>query len=306
MYEYNMNTNTKITLLKNRNVHLRDEYISFKEEGHKYIIHGDDTFQSVTTVVHLCFPQFNADEIIKGMKKGKNWNTKNKYWGKSDEEIKEGWNQNGMAASKLGSELHYNIECFMNEDVIDAETNENIEYDHEDLLTMYEEEIAQNPRTSLSKEWGFFINYVRDKPCFVPFRTEWTVYDEEIKIAGSIDMVYKDRATGHLKIYDWKRAKEIKRFDYKNGTNPIVSHLPNSNFWHYSLQLNIYKAILEKNYGYVVSELFLVRLHPENENNDYQLIQCADLSNEVNELFQERKQNITHDPNYYATKPHHP
>jgi ATP-dependent exoDNAse (exonuclease V) beta subunit len=194
----------------------------------------------------------------------------------------------------------------MNEDVIDAETNENIEYDHEDLLTMYEEEIAQNPRTSLSKEWGFFINYVRDKPCFVPFRTEWTVYDEEIKIAGSIDMVYKDKATGQLKIYDWKRAKEIKRFDYKNGTNPIVGHLPNSNFWHYSLQLNIYKAILEKNYGYRVSELFLVRLHPDNENNDYQLIQCADLSNEVNELFQERKQNISRDPNYYATKTHHP
>lgn len=292
-----------ITILKTRNYHPHDEHISFLEEGHKYIINGDDTFQSVTTVVHLCFPQFNADEIIKAMKKGKNWNAKNKYWGQTDEQIKDGWNQNGMAASKLGSELHYNIECFMNEDVVDVETNENIEYDHDDLLTMYEEEqkIKPSPCSSV-KEWGYFINFVRDKPSFVPFRTEWTVYYTEIKIAGSIDMVYKDRETGHLLIYDWKRAKEIKRFDYKNGTNPIMSHLPNSNFWHYSLQLNIYKAILEQKYGYVVSELYLVRLHPDNENENYQLIKCADLSKEVNELFQERRQNILRDSNYYATK----
>jgi hypothetical protein len=238
------------------------------------------------------------------MKKGKNWNAKNKYWGKTDEQIKEGWNQNGAAASKQGSELHLNIEYFMNEDLIDAETNENIEYDHDDLLTLYEDEIKRNRPAIITKEWGFFINYVRNHPSFVPFRTEWTVYYEEIKIAGSIDMVYKDKETGHLKIYDWKRAKEIKRFDYKNGTNPILGHIPNSNFWHYSLQLNIYKAILEQKYGYVVSELFLVRLHPDNENEDYQLIKCADLSKEVNELFEERKQNISHDPNYYAKKPH--
>ena len=298
--------NTKITILKRRNYHSRDEHISFLEEGHKYIIHGDDTFQSVTTVVHLCFPQFNADEIINAMKKGKNWNAKNKYWGKTDEEIKNGWTQNGMEASKQGSELHYHIECFMNEDVIDAETNENIEYDHEDLLTLYEAEpeIAKESEKEWGKEWRFFINYVRSHPSFVPFRTEWTVYHEEIKIAGSIDMVYKDKATGHLKIYDWKRAKEIKRFDYKHGTNPIVGHLQNSNFWHYSLQLNIYKAILEQKYGYVVSELFLVRLHPNNENDDYQLIKCADLSKEVAELFQERRQNISHNPNYYTANPH--
>lgn len=296
--------NEKLIILKQRNFHPRDNHISFMEEGHKYIVHGDDTYQSVTTVVHSCFPQFNPDEIIKGMKKGKNWNAKNKYWGKSDEEIKEGWNQNGNSASKQGSELHYQIECFMNEDLIDAETNENIEYDHDDLLVLYEDEITRDRPAIITKEWGFFINYIRSNPSFVPFRTEWTVYSEEIKIAGSIDMVYKDRATGHLKIYDWKRAKEIKRFDYKNGTNPIVGHLPNSNFWHYSLQLNIYKAILEQKYGYVVSELFLVRLHPDNENEDYQLIKCADLSNEVNELFQERKRNISHDPHYYATRAH--
>ena len=33
--------------------------------------------------------------------------------------------------------------------------------------------------------------------------------DEEMKIAGSIDMVYKCGKTGKLHIYDWKRCKEI-------------------------------------------------------------------------------------------------
>ena len=72
----------------------------------------------------------------------------------------------------------------------------------------------------------------------------------------------------------------------------MLNHLPDSNYWHYCLQLNIYKAILEKNYNKKVSGLYLVCLHPENINKNFMRIQVTDLSTEVNNLFEERKKQI--------------
>ena len=56
---------------------------------------------------------------------------------------------------------------------------------------------------------------------------------------------------GSLQIYDWKRCKEISYDSYygKAAITPCISHLPDTNFWHYSLQLNVYKNILEIKYG---------------------------------------------------------
>ena len=65
--------------------------------------------------------------------------------------------------------------------------------------------------------------------------------------------------------------------------------MPDSNFWHYTLQLNIYKTILEKKYNKSVSDLYLVRIHPESEENTYELIKIPILLLEINDLFDERK-----------------
>ena len=67
-----------------------------------------------------------------------------------------------------------------------------------------------------------------------------------------------------------------------------------SNFWHYALQLNTYKAIIERNYGKTVKDLYLVRLHPDAEEKNYELIKLPDLSREINELFEERLNILEH------------
>ena len=65
--------------------------------------------------------------------------------------------------------------------------------------------------------------------------------------------------------------------------------VPNSNFWHYSLQLNTYKYLLEKNYGETIKDMYLVCLHPNNSNNSYQRIKVPDLQSEIEELMELRK-----------------
>jgi hypothetical protein len=62
--------------------------------------------------------------------------------------------------------------------------------------------------------------------------------------------------------------------------------MPDTNFWHYALQLNTYKAILERKYGKRIRDLFLVRLHPNAES--YELICLPDLSQQIRILFEER------------------
>ena len=97
---------------------------------------------------------------------------------------------------------------------------------------------------------------------------------------------YSKKLKGYV-IYDWKRSKEIKmENNFANGFGP-VSHLPDTNYWHYTLQLNIYKYFLEKFYGLNIVDLCLVIIHPDNRN--YKLIRLNMLDDEVQDMLDCRK-----------------
>ena len=181
------------------------------------------------------------------------------------DEIKAGWDSNRDEAAEAGTKMHYDIECYYNDMEVD---NDSIEY-------------------------TYFQQFLTDFPDLKPYRTEWTVFHEELKLAGSIDMVF-EKPDGTLLIYDWKRCKEIVKTNAfgKWGQKECIEHLPDTNYWHYCLQLNTYKAILEENYGKVVEDLYLVCLHPNNKNKNYQRIKVVDLQEEVKELFELRRQEI--------------
>ena len=111
--------------------------------------------------------------------------------------------------------------------------------------------------------------------------------------SGSIDMIFEN-PDGSLQIYDWKRCKEIS-YDNNFGQSaitPCIKHLPDTNFWHYSLQLNVYKRILEVKYGKKVTALFLVCLHPDSPYKTYDRISVPILEKEIDDLFEVRKKQI--------------
>lgn len=251
------------TLLK-KNSHERDKHISFEEGPHIYTIDGNSDFMSVTTWNHSHFDHFDADKIIAKMMNSPHWK-RNKYNGMTSDEIKNQWEDNRNSAATAGTEMHLDIERYYNGLYVN---NESVEY-------------------------KYFENFVQDCPGLKPYRTEWMIWDNELKFAGSIDMVFEN-IDGTLMIYDWKRSKEIQKYPKWNkySHTECVNHLPDTNFWHYSLQLNTYKAILEKNYGKKVTQLALVCLHPDNANKNYQIINVPDLQNEVSSLFELRRNNL--------------
>lgn len=274
------NNNNKIThYLSAINPHERDAFIEFEEGPHIYKIQGDPSrYTSVTTWNHSHFEHFDADAIIDKMMNSKNWKT-NKYYGMSKNEIITQWDASRDEAAQAGTKMHYDIECYYN-------TNAN-ESPHKNT------QLIEN--TSL--EYSYFLKFAEDYKHLKPYRTEWMIWDSDVKIAGSVDMVFQAEAgvdVDSILIYDWKRSKEITKTSNFNkyALSECINHLPDTNFWHYSLQLNVYKYILEKNYGKNVKGLYLVCLHPLNKNGSYIRIPCADLQKEVEELFEMRKNEL--------------
>jgi hypothetical protein len=184
------------------------------------------------------------------------------------EEIKTQWSNSGKDASEAGTAMHLGIEMFHNsaEHLID-------------------------PAAKDSVEWRYFQNYWKE--CgddLEPYRTEWEVWSEEHKLAGSIDMIYRRKSDGKFVIYDWKRSKDIKTAnDFESGYPPL-NHLPNCNYWHYTLQLNVYRWFLETFYGLEVAELYLIILHPDNKN--YRRLRLNILEDEVQDMLACRKRAI--------------
>jgi hypothetical protein len=210
------------------------------------------------------------------MKKGANW-ASSKYYGRSDEEIMKEWSDNGKQASAAGTAMHLAIEQYMH--------------------GAYEE---IDPAVKDTPEWKYFMQFWKE--CgddLEPYRSEWEVFtdsvepvsgERKIKLCGSIDMVYRRKSDGKFVIYDWKRSKEIKSEKaFGSGLAPL-DHLPDTNYWHYSMQLNVYKWILEQYYGLEVADLYLVILHPDNSS--YRRMRLNIMTEEVEDMIECRRRAV--------------
>lgn len=256
------------------NKHPRDDRISFHEETHTYTIDGSkEGWVSCTGFLHGFFEEFDADAVISKMMTSKRW-PQNKYYGMTVDEIKAQWDKNRDEASAAGTRMHLDIEHY---------------YNAAPIGNLAADEWEPNP----GPEWDYFQAFERKwriPKGYEPLRTEWLVFKEDIKLAGSIDMVFQ-KPDGTLAIYDWKRAKEMKyENDWQSG-KPPVDHLPDTNYWHYSLQLNVYRTVLEELYGATVSELALVVLHPDNSS--FRVIMVNRMEDEVAAMFEARRIHIS-------------
>jgi hypothetical protein len=255
------------------NTHPRDDRIQFVEDTHTYFIDGSsDGVISTTTLIHSFFPHFNADEVLKKMKPSVK---AERYPGLTDAQIREMWSKNGKEASRLGTEMHAQIEEFYNH-LIDT-NNEKIAKNDDDKIN--------TPPTEFRHFLRFHAEIV-EKRGYRPYRTEWSIFDDTILLAGQLDMIY-ERPDHTFALYDWKRVKELKTENrWEKGMGPFAN-LDHCNYTHYSLQLNVYKRILETFYAITISEMCLVILHPENDT--YIIAEVRDMSDTIDRLWEKRR-----------------
>ena len=238
-----------------RNKHPLDSTISFRASDHLYIVNGV-CLESVTTFVSSCFPKFNT-ELHAKQKAG--------ALGISVQEVIEMWERKGKESRDLGTAMHKKIENYY----------QGIDSANDDAFNLFR----------------IFANNIK----LVPYRTEWAVYDWEYKLAGTIDFV--DYQNGEYTVYDWKRSDKIiangmpiKTNKYGEKGNYPLEHIDNSPYYHYALQLSLYKFILERNYGIKIDKLRLGIFHPTS-NKPY-LLEVPYLENEINTIFNLRSEVI--------------
>lgn len=230
--------------------HPRDSSLEFNEELHQYRVLKNHVFTSVTTLIGSFFPKFNPDRAVKCLKGGRKWTPEHKEWGKSDEEIKESWRKNGQEQARLGTTMHAWLEDYFNSCLTRKQPQN---FPSEDIIRRDQ-----------------FIHFIRDHTHLSPYRFEWQIYSEDIKVAGTVDALFWDRneqtpgQPPRLWLFDWKRSKGIEFYNrYEFGFGPMagVSHC---NFEKYSVQLNMYTWMLERHYGVKIVGMALIVFHPNN------------------------------------------
>lgn len=217
------------------NAHPRDARIVFDEGPHVYYIDGcSDGYISSTTLIHSMFPPFDTEKVAEKTYKKHYAIPGSPYEGMSKQDIITLWNSNTAALE--GTKMHHDIEDYINGKSVNND----------------------------SPEFGYFLSFMEDHPHLVPYRTEWTIFDEVHKISGSVDIVFEGRSGGVI-LGDWKRSKNITFANrYQSGLRGL-EHVQDCNFNHYALQLNLYRYIIETFYDTHVEEMFLVVLHPNND-----------------------------------------
>jgi ATP-dependent exoDNAse (exonuclease V) beta subunit len=258
-----------MTLL-HTNAHPRDADIQFDEPTHVYTVQGSSKgIISCTKFLHEFFGHFDAKGTIKKMMASPKW-TESKWYkpGITAKEIEEQWNANGREASGAGTAMHLAIEQFLN--------------GSEHVIL---------PHIKETTEWRYFMNFWREHgDDLEPYRTEWEVWSEDHKLAGQIDMVYRRKSDGKFLIYDWKRSKEIKTENKFQTGLPPIQHLPDCNYWHYTLQLNVYRWFLENLYGLEIDDMYLLVLHPDNKN--YKRVRLNRMDDEVAAMLECRRRAV--------------
>lgn len=222
----------------------RDKYIQFLPQEHIYLYNGQEQLIPVSSVISCFFKPFDS-----------------LYWSEykanqrhvTQGQVLEEWDAKGACSRDVGTFMHQQIENYYN----------GLPYQQEFPFKYEGKYVHVEERVSLELEYMQFMEFLKNHK-FKPFRTEWAIYDEELKIAGTIDMIHKRENV--FDIYDWKRSHRIVDFfgnpitknDFGEKGLGELCQIDDTPYWHYCIQQNLYRYILEKNYGIKIEKMYLV------------------------------------------------
>ena len=241
-------------------VHPSGVEIIFTEEDHKYrsVINGNEvSYVSGTQFLGGFFPPFDPTGKITercALKEGL-----------TVDELKRKWDEKKNKSCRLGTRMHETIE-----DCLNGVPYRNTAEDDE-----------EKRRFANAKEIGAKLRKTVDL-----LGIEKIVFSPDLRIAGTIDLLAKSRKDGSYLIIDHKSNADIPPKDenrYGKFCLGPISHLPDTAYWHYACQLNLYAYLLKRE-KYVPAgsrfRFFLNHVLPES----YRLIELPELQVEIRDL----------------------
>lgn len=238
--------------------------IDYHDLPHKYYI-GEKQMISVTTFIALFKEKFDTPTISEA------YANKN---GLIQRFVVDDWDWKRERGCSKGGLVHKYCEDYYN--------NKIFPYPAEDMTRMLG---YDNIKPAYDKIIPLFHKFYNDsKENLVSIKTELIVGDEELGIAGCVDKLFYNRKSGLLEIWDWKTNKRMRmKAEFsKNKYKYPIQHLDYCEINTYSLQLSLYKYIIERNTKFKLGKCYLVWL---NENNDnYKVFPCFDMKDEIEEM----------------------
>jgi hypothetical protein len=238
--------------------------IKYYDEPHKYFI-GEQSLISGTAFVGEFKEKFDsAGQAIKSAKKK----------GVSVEEILAEWDFKGEFSRTKGTLLHNYAENHWQNKIFP------IDY------ALYEEKFGEGLMKGRLDECirMFHEFYQEASPALIPIAMELVVGDAELGIGGMVDCLFWNEKHQELQIWDYKTNKEIAEFSkYRKRMQVPINFLQDCELNAYSIQLNLYKYIIEKNTNLKIGRCYLVHIHEEQER--YNVIECKEFQEIIQLLF---------------------
>jgi hypothetical protein len=244
--------------------------ITFYDVPHKYFIDKRELI-SVTTLIHKYEESFNEDYWAE---------YKANQYNLSPHEVKRAWKFINKKGTIKGSVIHNYAENLFQ--------NKEFDYPKELILNEFGFDPVWNEYEITKKHVDKFYNDVRGK--LIPIRTEYVVYDKESLIAGMLDMLFYNVKWGVFQIFDWKTNKKFSKECKERHLLNELSLLEECDLVIYSLQLSLYKYIIEKNTGIKLGKSYVVWF--SHNNSSYELIETRDMTYYTKKIIENRINHI--------------
>lgn len=225
-----------------------DNKFAFFEDTHVYRYEGTK-YDSVTTFLKTFKVPFDRE-----------------YWSKRKAQeagvdvsiVLNEWQNKANVANELGTRVHKFIEDFWSG--LDPEIP------------------AFDPGDEYSKRVHKFLDlYNRKLHVFVPLKSELRIFCRKWRLAGTIDqpLLFWDekRQKVFLVIGDWKTNGDFKHDDHPKGRYKKLlrpfSHLWENQHNEYSIQISLYRLMLEEELGIETESGFLCHIGPDSDPKLY-------------------------------------
>lgn len=223
--------------------------IEFDSEEHKYTYQGEE-FSSVTQFLEQFKIPFDKER----------WSlyVANRD-GITQDEVLQMWSANAKKACAFGTAVHAYAEGVIKN--VDG--------------------LGYTPKGKLGAVLKYVDSALKKLDCIK--QSEVVVYNKELKLAGTIDLVRN--VGGGVAILDWKTNKEIKLFNHYQSMLFPLAEYHDCNYNHYLFQLNLYKYLYEKQFNEKVVALGLIHLTPDG----YSLIDVPIMDEDTERLVEVRR-----------------
>ena len=232
----------------------------FVEDTHQYFWNGCPVDISVTGFIQRYFPKFDFENIS------------TKYANKHNldvEEVRKSWKLKGDIASTSGTIIHSHIE--------NLKRGKRFEFDYSTAIQKgILDEVKERVNILLPKAEKFHKDTLNK---LYPLKLEYTV-GLNTKLAGNVDMLCWNQKAQEIQIWDYKNTKGIQtKNDYYKMCYSPFNFLDDCSYSHYCMQLNFYKAMIERELNLHIGKMYLVSFDYTQPGDSYCMYECIDLQN---------------------------